>query len=340
MEEKKAVKGVNLSFLCMMILYLLIAFLTSLIEVAGFSPNVIVTLIMGEVVVLIPALIFVLIKSEDIRRYLPMRKLKPATVGLSFLFGICIMPSVQWLNIVSQLFTKNLVSDTMLKLIDDISPVAMIITVALIGPLCEEIAFRGVIFGGLRRSGRILGAVIVSALFFGLMHLNLNQFIYAFVLGVAFALLTEATGSILPSFIGHFVINGYNIVTPYIAEYFLQRLGNKGSDILNEAMESSVGKLEILIAAGVYLIPAVIGAVLSVLLFMAICRQEGSLSHIKKILKLVKDTDEQGETERENMAVQRQIPLITASGYVAIAICTLIILLAAAASKVFGLLFG
>ena len=51
----------------------------------------------------------------------------------------------------------------------------------------------------------------MSGLVFGLFHLNINQFCYAFVIGVVFAFLVEATGSIWSSVLAHFAINTYSI---------------------------------------------------------------------------------------------------------------------------------
>ena len=47
----------------------------------------------------------------------------------------------------------------------------------------------------------------MSGLIFGLMHLNFNQFSYGFALGVIFAAVVEASGSIYASMAIHFLIN-------------------------------------------------------------------------------------------------------------------------------------
>ena len=46
-----------------------------------------------------------------------------------------------------------------------------------------------------------------AVLIFGLMHLNFNQFSYGFALGVIFAAVVEASGSIYASMVIHFLIN-------------------------------------------------------------------------------------------------------------------------------------
>ena len=55
-------------------------------------------------------------------------------------------------------------------------------------------------------------AVIVSALIFAGLHFNIVQFIYAFLLGIVFALFVEKTGKLYPAIIAHIVANGIAVV--------------------------------------------------------------------------------------------------------------------------------
>lgn len=73
-------------------------------------------------------------------------------------------------------------------------------------PVAEELFFRGVLFGALRRYG-VWVAVIASALLFGLAH-GVNVVLpVAVVLGALSALLYERSGSIWPSMVAHGVHN-------------------------------------------------------------------------------------------------------------------------------------
>ena len=88
--------------------------------------------------------------------------------------------------------------------------VVQIILMAVIPALVEEFIFRGLFYGTYRKCGVLKGA-LMSGLVFGLFHLNINQFCYAFVIGVVFAFMVEATGSIWSSVLAHFAINTYSI---------------------------------------------------------------------------------------------------------------------------------
>ena len=78
---------------------------------------------------------------------------------------------------------------------------------AVLPAFCEEFANRGMLLNGLKRLGA-KKAILISALLFALMHLNVGQFGYAFLVGAFFAFICLATGSIWPGIIMHFMNNG------------------------------------------------------------------------------------------------------------------------------------
>ena len=82
-----------------------------------------------------------------------------------------------------------------------------IFTTALIPAICEELLFRGIIFNGLRKRFNDISAIFLSALMFALMHQNLQQLVYPFLLGSIMAWLVLRTGSLLSSMIVHFINN-------------------------------------------------------------------------------------------------------------------------------------
>lgn len=93
---------------------------------------------------------------------------------------------------------------------------------ALITPFLEELLHRGVVFGRLRRRMDMWPAVLVSAFVFAILHFNIVQFIYAFLLGIVFALFVEKTGRLYPAMIAHVVANGIAVIRTETG--FLQEL--------------------------------------------------------------------------------------------------------------------
>ncbi|WP_289097356.1 CPBP family intramembrane glutamic endopeptidase [uncultured Bifidobacterium sp.] len=82
----------------------------------------------------------------------------------------------------------------------------MAIATVVVAPLVEEWLFRKQIIGRLRRYGE-KPAIVLSALFFGLFHLNLYQFFYAFGLGLLFGYVYTRTSRLRYSVALHMVIN-------------------------------------------------------------------------------------------------------------------------------------
>ena len=85
-----------------------------------------------------------------------------------------------------------------------------ILSTSIIGPIAEEVVFRGLIFTRLHRVLPGQWAIVVSAAVFGVCHGNFIWFLYAFSMGLIFAWVMERTGSILPSMAMHIVFNTVN----------------------------------------------------------------------------------------------------------------------------------
>jgi membrane protease YdiL (CAAX protease family) len=82
-----------------------------------------------------------------------------------------------------------------------------IIAMGIIPGVMEELFFRGLILDGLVRNYSQRKAIIVSALLFGVIHLNPWQFYGAFIIGIISALICIKTNSILLSIYIHFFNN-------------------------------------------------------------------------------------------------------------------------------------
>ncbi len=84
---------------------------------------------------------------------------------------------------------------------------AVVVLVAVIVPVGEELFFRGLTFGVLRRMMNRHVAVVTSALFFASAHLLPVEFLPILILGMILAYLYDYTGSLIPGMIAHGVNN-------------------------------------------------------------------------------------------------------------------------------------
>ncbi len=87
------------------------------------------------------------------------------------------------------------------------------LAIGVVGPITEEYVFREAIQGGMLRNGvRPWIACVVSALVFGIIHMNPAQIPFAFMVGLAFAYVYYRTRSIIPVMICHIINNSSAVV--------------------------------------------------------------------------------------------------------------------------------
>lgn len=94
------------------------------------------------------------------------------------------------------------------EMLDMMEP-GMMLYVCLIGPVMEEVMFRGVFLRRARRFGDQT-AVIYSAVLFGLMHGNLTQFFYATAIGLILGYVAVSTNRLRYSILLHILVNSYS----------------------------------------------------------------------------------------------------------------------------------
>lgn len=82
-----------------------------------------------------------------------------------------------------------------------------IIVTAFLPAIFEELLFRGVIFNSFNKKFNPLVAAIVSALIFGIYHMNWLQGIFAFILGMSLAYVYLKTNTLFIPIILHFINN-------------------------------------------------------------------------------------------------------------------------------------
>ncbi len=79
--------------------------------------------------------------------------------------------------------------------------------VAIIGPVVEEIFFRGFLYRAVKKEVGMKWAILTSGLIFSFLHAHIVAFLPIFVLGVFLAYLYEKTGSIISSITVHITHN-------------------------------------------------------------------------------------------------------------------------------------
>ena len=118
-------------------------------------------------------------------------------------------------SVLSALLSGGTAENALMDYAMDSNPVKIVVMVIL-APLIEEYIFRKQIIDRTRQYGEKL-AVFLSALVFGLFHLNLFQFFYAFGLGWLFGYIYLRTGRLRYSVLLHGIVNFIgSVVAPFM----------------------------------------------------------------------------------------------------------------------------
>ena len=120
-------------------------------------------------------------------------------------------------NMLSKLLSHGTSENKLESLLSHLDPVVIIITV-IVAPIFEELVFRRCIISRTVRFGEKT-AVIFSAFAFGIFHMNLYQFFYAFGIGLILGYIYLRTGKIIYSITMHIIINSLSsILVPFLME--------------------------------------------------------------------------------------------------------------------------
>lgn len=275
-------KRVNRLFLTMVLIHLaVVGMMTAFHNV--LEMGIVMNFIISELIIAIPAAVFLFCSKGEKAALLPFHKIKITSALMIVLFTYLIMPLTTVLNAISMLFVKN----AMVQISGDVISMPfwlMFVMMAVYAPFMEEFVCRGVIYGGYRSSGTKLQAVILSALLFGLMHMNFNQAPYAFVLGIILALLMEATGSIWAPILFHAVFNGHSVVLLFLTK-------NLFSPELLAESEARTGKEEWIVMLSVYMVIAAVTTAAATCVLAWIARNEGRTESFQAIWR------DRGKTE-------------------------------------------
>lgn len=199
----------NVCFLWLVVFYLVSCFyLIPLIPDRFIDYNS--SVILGQLLIIIPVIIYLLITKGEPLRELKFKRIGVLNTFLLFVFTYCMLPVVSLLNTITMMFTTNKVSGQ-LNSMNENPFLLNLFLVAVLPAVVEEITFRGILYNGYRNS-TIKRAMFASAFLFGLFHMNINQFCYAFFMGIVFVLLREATGSMHSSMVVHCIFNANSVI--------------------------------------------------------------------------------------------------------------------------------
>ena len=166
-------------------------------------------LISHVITFIFPAIIYLIITKQSVKDVLKLNKLYFKDALLIILLAFVCQPIMTFFSLISQFFFENEIGNFVTGIVD--SPyIILLLLIAVLPAITEEITIRGVVLSGYEDKNIYLAASI-TGLLFGIMHLDPQQFLYAAVLGFVLALVVRITNSIFASALIHFLINGTSI---------------------------------------------------------------------------------------------------------------------------------
>ena len=239
MKKSKLLSSTFVYFVAMLVLivFYIIIDNVDLSYMSSQDKDIFTTLVIQVgIILLIPLVLYTFVRKQSLKHTLRdfnFSKISFKTVIYSFVIGI----ACYFINILVASFFSNIIALFGYESIPSYATSSGKITleqlfinlvlVAVIPAICEEVAHRGLLLGGMSRLG-LKRAVLLSSLLFGLLHLNINQFFYATVLGFLMAIAVIMSNSIYPAMIIHFCNNGISVYMTYERQE-----GLFGSEILS-----------------------------------------------------------------------------------------------------------
>lgn len=336
-------KRANWMFLTMIVTHIAVSLFLSFFG-GYFKFSIMANFVMAEAILMGPALLFLLVTRAE---YVPgadaarparptaFRRVKVSTLLMIALATFLIMPFVTVLNTLTLFFTNNAVAAIQGDVLSLPFPV-MLFMIGILGPFCEEFVFRGIIYGSYAAYGRRtqpqtagnaprrssgVWPILLSAFTFGLMHMNFNQAVYAFAIGIFLAVLVEAAGSLWASVFCHMFFNSYEVVMMYLAKAiggsaYMENVGKAAAELTGAQLQAGLA---------VYLLIAAVTTPIALCCVAWIAKNEGRQEAVRALLPGAKGrADGRGAAQMPPGGLRRQQqqePLITTPLIVAAVLC-------------------
>ena len=222
-NRKVTVTGANILFFIFAISFLSYNLILGFVDaIAGgriIKNNMYLMLFINEYIfILLPVIIYAVVKRLDFREVFRFRRLKIAPAALIILASLPAYFTAAMLN-TFVVYVLQFVGDVPAQTI----PVPQSIRELLLGllliafspALCEEMLNRGIMLKGYENRGSAK-AVVITAIFFGLFHFDITNLFGPIFLGLLIGYYTIRTNSIFAAMLAHFMNNAIAEVFSYI----------------------------------------------------------------------------------------------------------------------------
>ncbi|MGA2797421.1 MAG: ABC transporter permease subunit/CPBP intramembrane protease [Thermoguttaceae bacterium] len=238
LRDRKATPSVAVAVVCFIVILLVKYFLSfSMILPNDFNDFARMELITQLVVFLTPILLMTVVLTSNPLKTLLLNIPKWRTIPAALMLAVFLHPLA---NVLQSAFTQLYpVSEEMKNSLDKFSQILnqagiwqLLLVIAFLPAICEELAFRGFILSGFRHIGRKWRAIVITACFFGVVHGIIQQSLLACLLGVVLGFLAVQSGSILPCIVFHLTHNSLALLNSRLTPAMFENISGMGSLIV------------------------------------------------------------------------------------------------------------
>jgi len=208
----KKVTKANLYFLIVLIIEIIGPYgMREIYRVTGLVDIRVMQAVSSIVLILVPAIIYILVTKGNFKQVLRLNKLSLKQIIITIAIAIICIPLSMCLSVIGVMFFKNNIGAFMSTVSTSSPLIIMLLLMAVMPAIIEEISLRGVVLWGYNGQSKIKAALF-TGVFFGIMHLDGHQFLGAAVLGFIMAYLVRITNSIFSSMMIHFIVNASSVI--------------------------------------------------------------------------------------------------------------------------------
>ena len=142
-----------------------------------------------------------------------LKKVEPVKLAQLSAITVCGIPIALFLN-----YFAGILSSAGADSAEDVNTYPLILSLvvfAVVPAVVEEFVFRGVILGAYSKVD-VKAGIVISSLFFALLHLSFGSVMYGFFFGLLFAVIRLSTGNLVYTIIMHCLFNTINVLMSYM----------------------------------------------------------------------------------------------------------------------------
>ena len=206
-------------------------------NILKFSKEIIITYILSYLLIFILCLIYTLLGYQDLTSFM-----NTYCVYISLLYYIVviiylykrnkqkepILPKKKYFPLLCLGISLAILLNMIIFLIippqptkSTLSPLLLLISSGIIGPIYEEILFRYLLYNRLNKKYNSKKAILVTTIIFAIIHLSAIKIIYAFILGLVINIAYEKNQHILAPILIHMAANSIVLLLHEYNTYIL-----------------------------------------------------------------------------------------------------------------------